>query len=77
MFQGVEIHHIREWHVYKTHDERHMISVCAACHDAIQRGELDITDETLYSWKQISRNVKYIYTNLYVEPGPHPQCEEQ
>jgi hypothetical protein len=34
------IHHIREWAVYKTHDDQHMIAVCPACHDAIHHGAL-------------------------------------
>jgi hypothetical protein len=50
-----------------------MIAVCAACHDYIHRGKLNITDEMLYSWKQISRNVEYMYSNLWIEPGPRPQ----
>ncbi len=69
----LQIHHIREWHVYQTHDERHMVAVCAACHDAIHRGNLRITDETLYAWKMIRRSDTHVHTNLWVEPGQCPQ----
>jgi hypothetical protein len=63
------LHHIREWSVYKTHDEKHMIAVCHACHDAIHHGALRISDETVYSWKQARGMHHETTTHLYVEPG--------
>lgn len=69
----VQIHHICEWHVYQTHNEKHMIAVCAGCHDAIHRGNLQITDEMLYTWKRMRRIDSHVHTNLWVEPGLRPQ----
>lgn len=68
----VELHHIREWHVYQTHDARHMIALCAACHDSVDRGSLHISDEDLYRWKGIPRDVGST-AHLYVEPGKPPR----
>lgn len=67
----VEIHHIREWHIYRTHDPEHMIAICPACHDAVDRGDLKITDEDAYSWKRIVRQAAS-RGHLYVEPGDVP-----
>ena len=47
----VEMHHIREWAVYQTHDEEHMIVLCPTCHAAVSRGSLRLSDEALYEWK--------------------------
>jgi hypothetical protein len=64
----VELHHIEEWHIYQTHDEKQMIAICAACHDSVDRGELQISDEDLYRWKGIPRDVVST-AHLFVEPG--------
>jgi hypothetical protein len=64
------LHHIREWAVYQTHDEKHMVAVCPACHDAIHHGELPISDEEVYRWKSTSRP-GVIRDHVYVEPGSH------
>lgn len=64
----IEIHHIKEWHIYKTHDEAHMIAICPSCHDSITRGNLRIDDETLYRWKTIHREPSTL-THIYLEPG--------
>jgi hypothetical protein len=64
----IEIHHIKEWHVYKTHDEAHMIAVCPSCHDAVTRGKLRIDDETAYRWKKLRRAAANS-THIYLEPG--------
>ncbi|MEK6325422.1 MAG: HNH endonuclease signature motif containing protein [Acidobacteriota bacterium] len=63
------IHHIREWAVYQTHDEQHMIAVCPSCHDAIHHGAIPIDDAVLYQWKNISRSSGPIRSHIYVEPG--------
>lgn len=64
-----EIHHIREWCVYKTHDREHMIAICPSCHDSVTRGGLRIHDDTLYQWKTIVRKPRTTSTYLYLEPG--------
>lgn len=63
----IAIHHIKEWAIYQTHDEKHMIAVCQSCHDAIHNGNLKIDDETLYRWKGLKRNTEVSNTHLYVE----------
>ena len=63
----LEIHHIKEWAVYKSHDSENMIAVCPACHDACHHGELIISDETLYEWKKITRPSDKIHSQIYVE----------
>lgn len=67
----VELHHIREWHVHKAHDPADMIALCPACHDAVDRGDLCITDEIAYEWKSIIREV-VSRGHLYVEPSDSP-----
>jgi hypothetical protein len=70
--QAVEFHHIKEWHVYKTHDEQHMIAICPTCHYYAHHSEMKIDDSTIRSWKKARRtpsNTGY----LYVEPGPPPR----
>jgi len=62
------IHHIQEWHVVKTHDEKHMIAVCPSCHDEIHHGKLKITDETIYKWKDIKRSTLN-RDHIYIEPN--------
>ncbi len=62
------LHHIMEWAVWETNDHEHMIAICPTCHDAVHHGPLDITDDTIYSWKSIERKT----TNrdlIYVEPS--------
>lgn len=71
----IELHHIREWHVYQTHDADHMIAVCPACHDAITRGRLRITDPELYRWKQIDRAGAHPTGHIFVEPGNAPKLQ--
>ncbi|WP_084068578.1 HNH endonuclease signature motif containing protein [Paraburkholderia heleia] len=63
------IHHIKEWAVYQTHDEKDMIAVCPTCHDAIHHGRLKISDETLYQWKGVPREDQSRTGHVYVEPG--------
>jgi hypothetical protein len=62
------IHHIREWAVYQTHDEQHMIAVCPSCHDAIHHGTIKIDDVVLYQWKRAPRGVGTIRSHIYIEP---------
>ncbi|MGN6087364.1 HNH endonuclease signature motif containing protein [Trinickia sp.] len=66
-----EIHHIREWAVYRTHDEAHMIAICPTCHDAVHHGRLEISDETLYRWKNSQPSDAAQRGMLYVQPAPH------
>jgi hypothetical protein len=63
------LHHIREWAVYETNDEQHMIAICPSCHDAVHHGPLAIDDETVYRWKKIDRSATTTRDLLYVEPG--------
>lgn len=63
----VHIHHIQEWAIYKTHDERHMISICPTCHDEVHFGKLKIDDATIYQWKNIKRT-KNNRDQLFIEP---------
>ncbi|WP_433886747.1 HNH endonuclease signature motif containing protein [Pseudomonas vranovensis] len=65
----VEHHHIKEWAVVKSHNKKDMIAICPTCHDAAHYGTLKITEKTLYQWKNIAREPKAIYGNIFVEPG--------
>lgn len=62
----LQIHHIKYWAIYKTHDEKHMIAVCPTCHDACHFGQLKITDEQLYQWKNIAKNEEHVEANIFV-----------
>lgn len=64
----IHIHHIRQWAVYQTNDEKDMIAICPVCHDAAHNGELIIDDSTLYRWKEIVRG-QTTRDQLFVEPG--------
>ncbi len=65
----VHIHHIKHWIVYQTDDEKEMIAVCPACHDAIHYGKLEISDDTLFGWKNIYRALTTVDSHLYIEPS--------
>lgn len=67
--RGTHIHHIRQWSVYRTHDAKHMIAVCPTCHDQIHHGDLSITDETVYRWKELIRLGDAHRGHLYIEPS--------
>jgi hypothetical protein len=69
-----QLHHIQEWHVYQTHTEQHMIAICPTCHDAVHHGALEITDETLYRWKEIRREPA-TKGHVYIEPRKNPTVE--
>ena len=62
------IHHINEWAVYATHDEKHMVAICPTCHDAVHNGPLLVDDETVRRWKRATR-AKPPRDHVYVEPG--------
>src|SRR5438270_731527 len=62
-----ELHHIKKWAIYETHDAGHMIALCPACHDQVERGPLRISDEDLYRWKTIERG-QPIADFIYIEP---------
>jgi hypothetical protein len=64
-----EIHHIKEWHIYHSHDAEHMIAICPSCHGGVDRGGLTIDDETLYRWKTIRRTEASTRGHIYIEPG--------
>lgn len=70
--QLLQLHHIEEWHVYQTHDEAHMVAVCAGCHDSIHRGGLSISDDDLYRWKRVDRSTLPT-AHLFVDPGGSPR----
>lgn len=65
----VEYHHIKEWSVVRSHNQKDMIAICPTCHDAAHHGALKITEKTLYEWKGIARESNKLRTNIYVEPG--------
>jgi hypothetical protein len=65
----VHIHHIKHWHVYRTHIAAHMIAVCPSCHDEIHHGRLAMNDELLYEWRAISRGGTPQTAHIYVEPA--------
>ncbi|WON74157.1 HNH endonuclease signature motif containing protein [Nitrosospira sp. Is2] len=68
--QRVEIHHIKQWAVYKCHNGPDMIALCPTCHDYAHNGTLTISDETLYEWKQIVRNgSRTRASQIFVEPA--------
>jgi hypothetical protein len=69
----LEIHHIKEWAVYQTHDEESMIAICPSCHDAVTRGELTISDDELYYWKGIERLPVVLTGYIFVEPHVFPR----
>ncbi|MGH0498941.1 HNH endonuclease signature motif containing protein [Bacillus wiedmannii] len=52
----LELHHIKEWAVYKVHNTEDMIAICPTCHSYVHHGILEISDERLYEWKTILRN---------------------
>jgi hypothetical protein len=63
-----EFHHIREWAVYATHDEAHMIALCPTCHTHAHYGDLKITDEDLYRWKAFKRRPSRV-DHIAIEPS--------
>jgi hypothetical protein len=69
----LEFHHIKQWAVYQTHDEKIMIALCPTCHASVERGSLTIDDDDLYRWKGIKRSPSTYTGMLYVEPGPMPR----
>ena len=64
-----DIHHIKEWAVYQTNDERILVAVCPSCHDAIHHGAITIDDETLLQWKSFKRPSTPLVSHLFVEPA--------
>lgn len=69
----LEIHHIKEWAVYQTHDEESMIAICPTCHEAVTRGKLTISDDELYFWKGIERSATVFTGQIFVEPISFPR----
>lgn len=66
----VHLHHIHEWHVYGTHDEKHMVALCPTCHDHAHHGRLLIDEVTLRAWKEIKAPEKSTeWAVLSVMPG--------
>ena len=65
-----ELHHIRQWSVYQTHDGSEMIAICPTCHSQVHYGGLKIDDATVRHWKQIQRIKGPIREQVYVEPSP-------
>lgn len=69
----VEIHHIDQWAVYQVHDQKSMIAICPACHDAVTRGSLTIGDDELYLWKGVKRSSSVLTGQLFIEPRQFPR----
>jgi hypothetical protein len=46
-----------------------MIAVCPSCHDAIHYGKLRISDEDLYTWKNLSRPKRPDVAHVSVDPA--------
>jgi hypothetical protein len=67
----VEFHHIRDWAIWQSHDERHLVALCPTCHDAAHHGRIKLDDTMLYHWKTLKRG-KPRHTVFQVEPGPTP-----
>jgi hypothetical protein len=64
----VHIHHIKQWAIYQSNDEKDMIAICPVCHDTAHNGGLIIDEETLYRWKEIIRKPVNL-DQLFVEAG--------
>jgi hypothetical protein len=64
----LEFHHIDEWHVYHTHDNKEMIVLCPTCHAQAHSGALRIPETTIRLWKLTTRKPAD-RGHLYVEPG--------
>lgn len=67
-----ENHHIKEWHVYRTHDAKDMIAICPTCHHHAHHGKLKIDEAAIRSWKRL-RVTPSNAGHLYIEPGPPPR----
>jgi hypothetical protein len=65
----VEIHHIKKWAVYQTHDAKHMIAICPNCHTSVHYGKLEVSDEVIYRWKGIERSGISEWAHIYIEPA--------
>lgn len=63
----VHIHHIKQWSIYKSHEQAHMIAICPSCHNEVHHGSLKITDEQVYEWKGIKRPVRPSSALIYAE----------
>lgn len=63
-----ELHHITEWHIYHTHDEKDMIAICPTCHSHAHYGQLKIDALTIRRWKAICRPLRP-KGHIYIEPG--------
>jgi len=70
-----EIHHIKPWAKYQTHDKNHMIAICPTCHDAAHRGDFPITKRTIRSWQTIRRTASSKRAFVYVEPAYKPMIQ--
>jgi hypothetical protein len=68
-----DIHHIKPWAVYQTHDAKHMIAICPTCHSEVHHGRLEISDEKVYQWKNIIRPSRPAAYQLFAEPAPNPK----
>lgn len=69
----VVFHHIKQWHICKTHDKAQMIAICGACHEAIHRGRLEISDETLLRWKSSFKPLAPGTFTLHIDPAATPK----
>src|SRR5689334_13790952 len=65
--------HSRMVYIYQSHDVNHMIAICPSCHDAVDRGFLQISDDELYRWKGIDRKEALSTGHIFIEPGEAPR----
>src|SRR4051812_10923875 len=65
----MEIHHIREWAIWETNDEEHLVALCPTCHDSAHHGKLKLDDAMLYRWKTFAR-AKPTRDVFRLETGP-------
>ncbi len=58
----LHMHHIKEWHIYRTHDAKHMICLCPTCHAYAHSKVLTITSNLLVQWKKARSTREYSAT---------------
>ena len=67
-----EFHHIKEWAIHKSHDQKHMIALCPSCREACHHGKLKIPEDRLYLWKKINHHHD-AHGHVSVLPAENPR----
>lgn len=67
-----QLHHIKPWAIYQSHDGSDMIAVCPSCHDEIHHGRMAIDDDSIRAWKALRRPQEVKRSHVYIEPSEHP-----